>query len=105
MGKVCALAGPLVSVGRSATLCLPAGLPDCPSGRGITIRKARLSKNKPRKRYFLTVVGCLFILDCPLISNFSLILFETVFGKNHSFLPRTAKTCQYFFEFLACNFT
>src|SRR5438128_11369664 len=95
----------------AATLGLLPPLRVCPSARGITITKARLSKNAPRRRYVLTVVGCLFILDCSF--NF-LFTFFSIFpakpssvyspgesnpGVNVSVLVKSAEGCQDFFYF------
>src|SRR5437016_13043186 len=66
--------GATCGICAAATLGLLPRLRVCPSARGITITKARLSKNAPRRRYALMVVGCLFILD--LSSYFFLIFFE-----------------------------
>src|SRR5438128_6438204 len=63
--------GATCGICAAATLGLLPRLRVCPSARGITITKARLSKNAPRSRYVLMVVGCLFILDCSFnFSNF-----------------------------------
>src|SRR5207244_12588724 len=59
----------------AATLGLLPPLRVCPSARGITITKATLSKNAPRRRYVLTVVGCLFILDCSFNFLFTFLNF------------------------------
>src|SRR5438128_6707935 len=87
------------------------GVCRCPSARGITITKARLSKNAPRRRYVLTVVGCLSILDCSfnfLFTFFELfretpLLFygprESNCGVNVPVLVKSAEGCQAFFLF------
>src|SRR5439155_11620734 len=59
--------GATCGICAAATLGLLPRLRVCPSARGITITQSRLSRNAPRRRYVRMVVGCLFILDCPLI--------------------------------------
>src|SRR5256886_13560816 len=101
----------------SATSChgfgQTAGAPGvcrCPSARGITITQSRLSKNAPRRRYVLTVVGCLFILDCSFNFLFTFFNFpakpssvyspgESNPGVNVSVLVKSAEECQAFFYF------
>src|SRR6266478_5918659 len=101
----------------AATLGLLPRLRVCPSARGITITKARLSKNAPRRRYVLTVVGCLFILDCSLI--FCLLFLFKLFREtpllfygpgesnpvvNVPVLVKNAEGCQAFFRILSIFF-
>src|SRR5438128_11300355 len=95
----------------AATLGLLPPLRVCPSARGITITKATLSKNAPRRRYVLTVVGCLFILDCSF--KFFVYFFfnfpakpssvyspgESNPGVNVPVLVKSAEECQAFFYF------
>ena len=101
--------GATCDICAAATLGLLPRLRVCPSARGITITKARLSKNAPRRRYVLTVVGCLFILDCSFNFLFTFFQFSprnpsSVYSPwesnprvNAPVLVKSAEGCQAFF--------
>src|SRR3989454_4670374 len=101
--------GATCDICAAATLGLLPRLRVCPSARGITITKARLSKNAPRRRYVLTVAGCLFILDCsfkflfyfffnfPVKPSSVLRPWGEQSGVNAPVLVKSAEGCQAFF--------